>query len=262
MACPTSRNLTKLIPVMYRVPALAGVWHYFAGSWVLPVAALIIAVLAVRDAIVPEVPLWVGFIEFPLFLCAVFGPFVDAARRESRWHAARGWEWDAHAVQPRGWWSSQFGFFVAQLKRPAWWAPTLFKTVILLTVARMFPGAVRYVALLPIALVVLASSSILWTKWRAQQAWDRVVPGGDLPPWAQRRVDRWPLTAAAVGIIIAAASGGIAAYFFALDRWPLELICSVQCFWLSVTSLRRLAPAAPWRQVGAVTTTVRAERAA
>jgi hypothetical protein len=232
-----------------RIGSVVGLaWRYVTGTWVLPGAALVIAALAVRDAIVPEVPLWVGFIEFPLFLCAVFGPFVDAARREDRWHLGRGWIWSANEPRLRGWWSSQFGFLVVQLKRPAWWAPTLFKMAILLTVARLAPETVRYVALLPIAIAIAAVTSIPATGWRLQERWDRVVPGGDLPPWMQRRVDRWPLTAAVVGLIVAGANAAMAVYFFSVDRWPLELVCTVQCFWLGVTSLRRLAPAAPWRQ--------------
>jgi hypothetical protein len=232
-----------------RIGSVVGLaWRYVTGTWVLPGAALVIAALAVRDAIVPEVPLWVGFVEFPLFLFAVFGPFVDAALREDRWHAGRGWIWNAHGGPARGWWSAQFGFLARQLKRPSWWAPVALKLVILLTVSRVLPSSVPYVALLPTGIAALAVTSILATGWAAQPRWDRFAPGGDLPRWAQRRVDRWPLTSAAAGLLLASVSGVMGFYFFAGGNWPVELLCSVQSFWVAVTSTRLLAPDAPWRR--------------
>jgi hypothetical protein len=239
--------------------AFGATWHYFRGTRVLPAAVAVIVGLAIRDALVPEVPLWVGLVEFPLFLAAMFVPLVDAGRREDRWHAARGWIWNATEPRRRGWWSAQFGFLVSQLKRPAWWAPTALKVIILLTVVRLAPETVRYVALLPVAVAVAAVVSILATNWRLQRPWDRFVPAGDLPPWAQRWVDRWPLTAATVGLILAGASGAMAVYFFALDQWPVELVVSVQCFWAAVTALRRLSMDAPWRRPEVATPTPAAQ---
>ena len=223
-------------------------WHYYRGSWVLPTASVIVLVLAVRDALIPTVPVWVPMIEFPLFVFAIFSPFIDGARREERWHVARGSARYAAVPAKANWWVRQIRFAIRQFRQP--WFLTLLagKVLLLLLVGWFAPGVVNLVALAPDVVALAAIVSILGSNWRRQGTWDRLVPTWELPNWAGARQRKRPITTSVAGLALAITCCGMAFYFLALGDWPVEFLCGLQGFWLLVSSLRTLSPAAPWRR--------------